>query len=315
MLKRRSRIKLGFTKGLFTLLAITASERVWAQAQEYPNSPHPLQQGRLEEPGAEPTAAPTPTPTPIPIPVLAPVIEAAFPQKRFYPFSEFYGESVYLDRIATNVFYGQLRGGMRSRDYHWEYYTTLRGAGDTRTGGTPFEIYNDNYLFAGGGVDYYGLLPGVRMISQVGYSWDLQKQIQKKGFDMRLGGAGYWEIPFWSTPLLEEIYTSALYVHRYRYSIGTLQLRTVYRFLNRQLGSSKFRLEAGPMLTLVGNTDTFGYDYNRYMEARIGPRLNLRGPVAISMQPYYAWGSRWERPTNLPTYHDLRMLITVYYVF
>lgn len=233
-------------------------------------------------------------------------------------FGDIYAEGINLNTDQTQAFDGYVRYGVRSEDYRWEYYAIGRGAGDTRTqsDGELGQIYNDNDFFAGGGVDYLGLLPGLRLSLQVGDSFNLNSKLARTayaGFDFRVGTTTYHEIALPLRNLVEEIYSDAFYFRRYRDAIATLQARTAWTPLKTTLGP--LDLGFGPVLTAAGSGDTELLDFNDFAEIRLGARASVHGPISLSLEPQYVAGMRWERPTAVPNYHDVRVLLTAYYSF
>ncbi len=230
-------------------------------------------------------------------------------QSHWTNLNEIYFENSRLTRADTYAAFGQVRSGG-----HWvpgqiEAYAITRMGADSRTIlDSSNNIYNDNYVFAGVGIDYLGLLQGVRLGLQIGGSFDLSSKIQEGGFDYRIGTQSYHEIEWVKRNLLSEIYSEALYYRRYNNLLSSVQFRTIYNLF--QWNEVGHRIELGPMINLVGSTDLDGLDYNRFIELRMGPRLTFRGPITLSLSPFYTFGSRWERPTTLPTYQDFRVLLT-----
>ena len=238
-------------------------------------------------------------------------------------FSDLYAAAVRLDRIHSTASYGSVRYGLRSENYKWEMYGTVRGAGDTRTGTDTDglgQIYNDNFLFTGLGVDYiHGDFPfsgsgSLRLSAQVGESFDLKDHINRGGFDYRVGFMTYNEVPFQKIRVVEEIYSDALYFQRYKNFIATIQARTMWNILDEKINEN-YQLKLGPLVTLSTGIDTKELDYNRYTEFILGGRLSLKGPISVSIEPQHVEGTRYDRPTHLPYYHDFRVLMTFYCSF
>ena len=223
-------------------------------------------------------------------------------------FNDFYSENSGFLKTQTVATYFQLRSGLRASS-DWETYAATRFGGDTRTAlGADDAIYNDNYLFLGLGVDYLGLLPGVRAVAQVGVSEDMNRKINLGGPDGRFGFMSYHEL-HGSSPFYAEIYSEELYVHRYRNILATVQARILQDWFVLNTGGRSRRLVLSPLANFVLSADSEGLDYNRFAEARLGFRLSLNGPITFILNPYYALGTRWERPTDYPTYQDFRLLV------
>lgn len=223
--------------------------------------------------------------------------------------NDLYFENVRLSEADTYTGYAQLRSGFASQSKSVEVYAVSRIGADSRTNMDPSGgIYNDNFVFAGAGIDYLGLLPGVRATFQAGGSFDLSSKIHEGGFDLRTGFQTYHEIPLAGDRLYNEIYSEALYFQRYINILGSVQYRTVYSAFRWKKGNHGF--EIAPVLNLVAAADSSGLDYNRFAEARLGPRLVYRGPISLALTPQYVWGTRWARPTDLPYYTDFRILLT-----
>ena len=111
--------------------------------------------------------------------------------------NDIYFESIRLSNIDTVAGYVQVRSGLSSALRQVEAYAVVRSSMDTRTlWGSSSGVYNDNFFFGGGGVDYLGLLPGLRLTAQVGASLDLSDKIHQGGFDYRVGTQSYHEIPW-----------------------------------------------------------------------------------------------------------------------
>jgi hypothetical protein len=225
--------------------------------------------------------------------------------------NDIYFENIRLSNANTFVGYTQLRSGVTSSSSQIESYAVLRAAADSRTllGGAEESVYNDNFLFAGAGLDYLGFLPGVRLTLQLGASFDLSSKIHQGGLDYRLGSQSYHEIHWSEGGLRSEIYSEALYLRRYSNFLSAVQLRTFYSLGRLKVGGG--HLNFGPLVNLVASLDSQGLDYNRFAEVRLGARLTLEGPFSIALSPYYVSGGRWARPTNLANYGDFRVLLSL----
>jgi hypothetical protein len=235
-------------------------------------------------------------------------------EPRWTGLNEVYFESLRLSNIDTVAGYTQIRSGALWAPVQLEGYAIARMSADTRTlMDSSSYVYNDNYLFAGVGFDFLGIAPGTRLTLQVGGSFDLTNKIHESGFDFRFGSQTYHEVSWIQKYLRSEIYSEALYFQRYKDILGSLQFRTIYKIWDVTMGGGRTGLELGPLVNLVGSFDTVGLDYNRFLEARIGPRLTFRGPISLALTPYYVWGGRWGRPTDLPNYQDFRVLLTGFF--
>jgi hypothetical protein len=225
--------------------------------------------------------------------------------KKSEGFSDLYSEQIGMSRVETFATYSQLRYGWR-HDRSWETYATLRFGADTRTIlDTSNSIYNDNYLFFGVGVDYLGLIPGVRAVTQIGASTDVSSKIQLGGLDTRLGIVTFHELRPGVVPVYFQIYSESLYIRRYSNILSNIQFRSFYDVLK----SNHFEL--APTVALVGAIDSQALEYNRFVEARAGFGLKWSGDFTVSLTPYYVLGTRWDRPTSLPRYQDFRALVTL----
>lgn len=243
--------------------------------------------------------------------VCAQLISAAqsAPQKRL--FYDFYSENVFLpetENIKVSTF--KLRVGPKLKRPEVEAYLVTRGGIDTETlAQSNDQIYFDNYLFIGAGVDYVNLLPGLRLTVEVGGTIDLTAKIQRDGFDFRTGSMSYHEFDFTSR-LRGELYHEALYTHRYRninvFSKWT-QLLKVGSFQK-----NAFSFGLSPYVTLAGSIDTKGVDYNRFIEAYPGLRLKMTYKnLNMVVTPYYTFGKRYTRPTDRPSYQEFKALMVL----
>lgn len=225
-------------------------------------------------------------------------------------FGDLYGESIDLNRFNTTAAFTQLRYGLTDPKKKLELYGSLRVGGDTRTQLDPNAgIYNDNFLFVGAGVDYVGLVRGVRLRAQVGHSTDLSDKIHRGGFDGMAGVITYHEIPLPKMRIVNEIYSEALYVHRYGNFLANLQTRTLYSAFQSSKKSWTFKLE--PMVSTSAVFDSQGLDYNRFVEGKAGVRATLRNrKISMTVTPHYVVGTRM-RESN-PSYRDFRVLATLY---
>ena len=193
-----------------------------------------------------------------------------------------------------------------------EFYGTARTGVDTRTFLEKSDaIYNDNYLFAGLGVDYTALIPGVRLSAAVGHSFDLNPKIHLGGFDFRSGFMTYHEKEWVTSRLRNEIYSEGFYVRRYQNFVTALQVRS---FLTAWQSSPNNRyqgFEMGPYLNLMGSFDSAGADYNRFMEAQYGARIRYQAPMTFAFHVLGVAGHRSEGEVR--NYSDLRLLLTGYW--
>lgn len=225
-------------------------------------------------------------------------------------FGDLYGESIYLNRFNTTAAFTQLRYGLTDPKKKLELYGTLRVGGDTRTQLDPNAgIYNDNFLFVGAGVDYVGLVRGVRLRAQVGHSTDLNSKINRGGFDALAGVITYHEIPLPEMRIVNEIYSEALYIHRYGNFLANLQTRTLYNAFQSSKNGWTFKIE--PMISTSTVFDSQGLDYNRFVEGKAGVRATLRSrKISMAITPHYVVGTRMSGPN--PSFRDFRVLATLY---
>ena len=213
--------------------------------------------------------------------------------------NDIYFENIRLSNADTFVAYTQLRSGVSSISNQIETYAVLRAAMDTRTMGSSLaDVYNDNFFFAGAGVDYLGFLPGVRLTAQAGASVDLSSKIHQGGLDYRFGSQSYHEIRWNEGGLKSEIYSEALYFRRYSNFLAALQFRTIYTVAHWKVEGSQ--MSFGPLVSLVGTLDSQGLDYNRFAEVRLGARLTLEGPFTLALNPYYVFGGRLDINNQAP---------------
>jgi len=232
------------------------------------------------------------------------------------PFGELYFEGAHLDRVSTNsgFLYGKL--GYSKDSLQWGIVTRI-GA-DTRTASDPSNaIYNDNYLFTGAGVSYLNAIPGVKLIAEVGYSFDLSKKINRAGVDFRTGWLSYHEILMSEYYVVAEFYSEGLYVHRYRDFLLDFQPRLFFN-----LFQPAKTISVGPMLSLNFSFDTANEDYNRFLEFNYGVKgkwfLNSSSNgsgYSLGAQIYGVRGFRTNQNTELPAYSDFRFLLFGYFSF
>ena len=230
------------------------------------------------------------------------------------PCGEAYFEGVHLDRVATNTgfFYG--KAGYCADSLQFGLVTRL-GA-DTRTASDPSNsIFNDNYLFLGAGVTWLNVVPGVRLIGEAGYSFDLSKKINRAGTDFRTGWMSYHELAFAALSVTAEFYTEGLYVHRYRNFLMDYQPRLFWGMLKPDPS-----LTIGPLVGLNFSFDSADYDYNRFLEVNYGakakwfPSSNTdHSGMSLGLQLYGVRGFRTDRPTDLAAYSDFRILFFGYF--
>ena len=227
-------------------------------------------------------------------------------------FADFYSEALWISRVQTLAGDGALRFGKKVPAQKIEYYGLIRASGDSRTQQQGYtQVYNDNTVFAGAGLDYVYFIPGLRLTAQAGYSWDLSDKVHRAGFDYRTGLLTYHEIHWADSKVFHEIYSEYLYVRRYRNFFADAQFRTLFDAFNHEIDAEHtFRL--APIATLVAGVDTQALDYNRYAEIHLGARAQVQGHLSLAFQPYYVWGSRWQKPTSLPHYDEFRFLVTLF---
>ncbi len=225
-------------------------------------------------------------------------------------FGDLYAEGVYLGAAKTTAGLMNLRAGDVPLE-GLEVYGVSRLGGDTRTYlETSDSVYNDNFMFLGAGVDYLGLLPGVRMSFQIGGSFDLNSKINREGFDLRTGVFTYHETPGPTEEWLQEIYSESLYVRRYRNFLASLQWRLVYN------GWSAGDWELSPLGSMVMSVDSQGFDYNRFVELRGGFRFRNREWANLAFQPMYVAGARWNADdVTRASYQEFRFLVTMFTAF
>lgn len=224
-------------------------------------------------------------------------------------FGDLYGEGVYLGAAKTTTGLLNLRYGENALLPDFEVYGVGRIGGDTRTYLEKSDaIYNDNFLFLGLGIDYL-ISSGIRMTLQAGGSFDLNSKIDRSGFDLRTGLMTYHEFPGIGDDWTQEVYSEALYVHRYRNFLADVQWKAVYKMWDGE----NFGLE--PLGALAMSVDSKGFDYNRFVEFRLGARLRSRyGNLALI--PMYVAGSRWAiDDVNKASYREFRVLLTTFFAF
>lgn len=237
-------------------------------------------------------------------------IGTAIKKMDFKTFGDLYSEGIHLNRYNTTAGFGQLRYGLMDKKQKLEIYGALRTGADTRT---QFDrsagIYNDNFLFAGVGADYVGILPGVRLRMQIGASTDLSSKIKRGGFDYLAGVITYHEIPLPQMKIVNEIYSEALYIHRYGNFLANLQTRTLYKAF--QASKNGWTFSADPIFWTSTSFDSQGLNYNRFIEARMGARFSLRNrKISMAITPHYVVGTR--TGGSAPSYRDFRVLATLY---
>ncbi len=225
------------------------------------------------------------------------------------PFVNFYGESSYLSEISTISSLGQLKAGYKCEANQLESALIVRVGADTRTfRDVSPAIYSDNYVFSGLGLDYLGLFSGVRATLQVGHSWDLSKKIHREGFDWRTGFTTWHE--FGKEKFLHEVYSEALYIHRYRDAFFNAHWYLYVPLFEKEKGKTTFDLGpiAGPHVSL----DSEGLSDYRYAEFRAGFRLRAKNFLSFALQPYFVTGNQWERGKS---YSEFRLLAWLYTEF
>jgi hypothetical protein len=225
-------------------------------------------------------------------------------------FGDLYAEGVYLGRAKTtagllNARYGEtLRPGL-------ETYGVLRMGGDTRTYLEASDaVYNDNFMFLAAGLDYLNLLPGMRFSAQVGGSIDLNPKIHRQGFDFRTGMYTYHEAPSFTDSWNQEIYSEAVYVHRYRNFIADILWKLVFKAYEGNTW------DINPLGAFVMSVDSKGYDYNRFVEFRTGVRVRAADWANLAFHPMYVFGTRWNVDHMADAnYREFRFLVTAYTAF
>lgn len=232
------------------------------------------------------------------------------------PCAEAYFEGVHLDRVETQpgLVYGKV-GYCVSR---FQLGLVARVGGDSRTATeSSSAVYNDNYGFVGAGVALPDALPGVRLLVEGGYSFDLSPKIHRRGPDFRGGWMSYHETFLPLHALTGELYSEGLYVHRYRNFISSLQPRLFWGLLKP---AEEFVV--GPVAGLNLSYDTAVYNYNRFLEINYGLKgkwlphfIDPASGFSFGAQVYGVRGFRTERNTELPAYSDFRVLFFGYFSF
>ncbi len=228
-------------------------------------------------------------------------------------FLSVYYESAYLDRARTGAGLLVPKFGVSDPKSGLQIYFTSRVGVDSRTFlEQSDQIYNDNFLFLGAGIDQVSWIPGVRFSLQAGNSIDLNPKINLGGFDVRTGWMSYHEKEWISQGLRTEIYSEALYIRRYRNILGSLHARNFWPIL--PAGRSRYEgFEFGPSLQFVVSGDSAGFDYNRLFEAQAGVRAQFHTPLAIALHLLGVRGARLDPESPIGRYADFRILITGYY--
>lgn len=237
-------------------------------------------------------------------------VRAASAPPRWGSFYSLYYEGVYLNRADTLAGLIVPRLGVKDSETGVELYGVMRAGMDSRTFlEESDQIYNDNFLFLGIGVDQASVFPGVRLSFQIGHTMDLNPKIHLGGFDLRSGFMTYHEMSWIPRKLRSEYYSEGFYVHRYRNFLGGFQVRTFAPLIGVP-GSPYEGMELGPELRLQINGDTEGYDYNRFVEAQAGIRLEYHTPLAIALHVLEVFGRRLELDSPVGAYTDFRVLLT-----
>ena len=226
-------------------------------------------------------------------------------------FSAYY-ESAYLNRAQTGAGLFVPKWGATNSRLGFEAYVTARMGVDSRTFlEQSDQIYNDNFLFLGAGVDQVTWLKGVRFSVQVGNSIDLNPKIHLGGFDLRTGWMSYHEMEWIPQSFRSEFYTEGFYVRRYRNALGSVHIRNFWPIVST--AHSEYQgVEVGPVLQGVLSGDTEGYDYNRFVEAQAGVRVQVHTPLSIALHLLAVEGRRLDPESPIGKYHDFRALITGY---
>jgi hypothetical protein len=224
-------------------------------------------------------------------------------------FSAYY-ESAYLNRAGTGAGLFVPRMGFSNPGSGWEVYLVARTGIDSRTFlEQSDQIYNDNFLFLGAGVDQVAWVKGVRFSLQAGYSMDLNPKIKLGGADLRAGMLSYHELEWFPNSLRTEIYTEAFYVRRYRNILGSVHVRNFWPLL--RTGEDRYQgVELGPVIQGVASGDTAGFDYNRFFEGQFGARLLFHKPIALGVHALAVRGYRFEGSSPIGAYQDARVVIT-----
>ena len=223
-------------------------------------------------------------------------------------FYEIVTDESHLQAAQTTSAFLQNRAG-----YHLgvgiDLYGVTRLGGDTRTLYEKSDkVYNDNFFFGGIGCDYSGLIPGVKFITQFGASKDLYPKIHLQGIDGQAGFASSHDWRIRPLYLYGEIASEAFYVRRYQNIRSNLQFRSYFNILQARIFGGE--LEFSPTWMGLGAIDQKGYDYNRFWESRMGMRVRYQyGRNVFTFGPYYVLGGRWQKPTSVPYYSDLRLVM------
>jgi hypothetical protein len=224
-------------------------------------------------------------------------------------FSAYY-ESAYLNRAETGAGLFVPRFGISDPEKGREIYLVSRIGVDSRTFlEKSDQIYNDNFMFLGLGMDELKWIPGFRFTLQLGNSIDLNPKINLGGWDGRAGWMSYHEKEWYRGSFRTEIYSEGFYVRRYRNGMGSLHLRNFWPMISR--GQNRYEgLELGPALQFVISGDTRALDYNRFFETQYGARLQYHTPLSIALHVLGVKGFRTEKSSPIGNYNDLRVIIT-----
>ncbi len=224
-------------------------------------------------------------------------------------FSAYY-ESAYLNRAGTGAGLFVPRMGFSNPETGLEVYLVARTGIDSRTFlEQSDQIYNDNFLFMGAGIDQTRWVKGVRFSLQAGYSMDLNPKIKLGGADLRAGMLSYHEFEWIPNSLRTEIYSEAFYVRRYRNMLGSIHLRNFWPVI--QTGADRYQgAEFGPLIQGVASGDTAGFDYNRFLEGQFGVRLLFHKPITLGIHALAVRGYRFEKSSPIGAYQDARAVIT-----
>jgi hypothetical protein len=232
-------------------------------------------------------------------------------------FADFYSEGTWCG--ATDATRGvlYLRGGQRPRA-DWEQYVIVRAGADQRSFQTREEIQRrDEFLFSGLGFTYLGLPAGLTFQAQAGYSMHLNASVPVDGFDARVGFVADRNFHWYGKRLNSESYGEAIYVHRRRDFLPSVQTRVFYDLgpdLWPRLAEGP-EMRMGPMVTLIGHTDTAGRNDSRYLELRAGVKWEIARPMGVFLYPQYVWGRRWAATSSVGNYGEARVLAAVFTEF
>jgi hypothetical protein len=121
----------------------------------------------------------------------------------------------------------------------------------------------------------------------------------------------YHEKEWISHSLRSEFYSEGFYIRRYRNALGSVHVRNFLPLLS-SAHSQYEGVELGPSLQFVLSGDTRNYDYNRFLEAQAGGRVQIHTPLSIALHVLAVEGKRLESESPIGKYQDFRVLVTGY---